>query len=279
VVGGALLTACGQAASPEATKAPEAGQPEEQPTATTKSERQKPSWPMGEVPRNRTLIYQYGAPAAGNFGAFSSGYNHQIANAILYEPAAFYGAHADKTYMWLAESYQNNDTATEFTITFRKGIKWSDGTPFTAKDVVWSMETLKRVAGLNRGGTYITELEKAEAVDDVTLKVTLNQPDFRFFFKSLTFRFDLGDDTAIQPSHVFSQVADEELINQRFWDVEKGWPVTTSPYGVSASTEQYTNYDLRDSWWAVETGLVEKMPDVWRILHQTFTSDTLQPSS
>ena len=108
-------------------------------------------------------------------------------------------AHADKTYMWLAESYKYNEDATECTITFRKGIKWSDGTPFTAKDVAWSMETLKRVDGLNRAGTYKAELEKAEAVDDVTLKVTLKQPDWRFFFKSLTFRFDLGDDTAIQP--------------------------------------------------------------------------------
>jgi ABC-type transport system substrate-binding protein len=77
--------------------------------------------------------------------------------------------------MWLAESAQPNADATEWTIVFRKGIKWSDGTAFTAADPAWCMETLKAVDGLNRAGTYKKELEKAEAVDDVTLKVTLNQ--------------------------------------------------------------------------------------------------------
>jgi len=273
-VGGAVLTACGAQATQEAAKPTEAAKEEAKPTE--KPAAQHPTtWPIGEVARNRTLIYTYGSPAAGNFGAYPSAYNHQIGNAILYEPSAFYAAHADKTYMWLAESYKYNADATQCDIVFRKGVKWSDGTAFTAKYVAWSMETLKRVDGLNRAGTYKTELDKAEAVDDNNLKVTLKQPDWRFFFKSLTFRFDLGDDTAIQPSHIYSQMKDEELSQAKFWDKEKGWPVTTGPYGVSESSDQFTNYDLRPTWCAVETGFVTAYPDVWRILTKTFTNDTL----
>ncbi len=274
VVGGAVLTACGAqpTAAPQA-QATTAPKEEAKPTEAPKP--QHPStWPIGDVPRNRTLVYVNGFPA-GNHGVFATGYNHQIGNAILYEPAAFYGAHADKTYMWLAESYKYNADATECTVTFRKGIKWSDGTPFTAKDAAWSMEAIKRVSGLRGGGTYSTEMDKAEAVDDTTLKVTLKQPDWRLFFKSLTFRFDLGDDTAIQPSHIFSQVKDEELINQKFFDKEKQWPVSTGPYGVSESTDAQCFYDLRPTWWAVETGFVPKYPDVWRISMDISATDTL----
>lgn len=269
-LGGALLAAC----APKEEAAPGVTPAEEKATEVPKVERPK-VWPMPSVPRNRTLKYYWSAsPAAGNVNCYASGYNHQNGNALIYEPCAFYNALGDKTYMWLAESYKYNDNATEVTITFRKGIKWSDGTPFTANDVVWSMETLKRVDGLNRAGVYKAELEKAEAIDDVTLKVTLNQTDWRFFFKSLTFRFDLGDDTAIMPSHIFKNVPDDQLATFPFFDKEKQYPVSTSAYGVSESTETVTYYDLRPSWWAVETKFVDKEPDVWRLEMTLFTNDT-----
>jgi peptide/nickel transport system substrate-binding protein len=268
-VGAAVLAAC----KPGETVAPagEEGTTGEKPAEEVK---RPTTWPLGDVPRNRTLIYQYGAPAPGVHHPLLTGFNHQIGNAILFEPCAFYGAHADKTYMWLAESYKYNDTATEMTIVFRKGIKWSDGTAFTAKDVATSMERLKRVDGLNRSATYKAEMDAVEVVDDVTLKLKLNQPDWRFFFKSLTFRFDLGDDTAVLPDHLFKDVPDAELISTQLYDVTKGWPVSTGPYGVGTESDQFVNFDLRPTWWAVESGFVEAYPDVWRLLHQAFQNDT-----
>jgi len=285
VAAGAVLTACQPTtATPttapaqeqptkaaEPTKAPETGKAEE----PTKAPEVVRTWPLGEVPRNKTLIYSYGAAAPELCSPLVSGYNHQLGYAILWEPCAFYAAHADKTYMWLAESYKYNDDATECTITFRKGIKWSDGTPFTTKDVAFSMDLLKRVDGLPRSSTYKTELNSTEIVDDNTIKVKLNQTDWRFFFKSLTFRFDLGDDTAILPQHIFKDVPEDQLVSFKFFDKEKAWPVTTGPYGVSNSTDQTTYFDLRPTWWAVETGFVEKYPDVERLLWIPFQNDTL----
>ncbi len=276
--GAALLTACGGQTQPttgntgntgttgEATQAPDTSKPAVQ--------REK-KFPLGDVPRNRTLIMSYGAPVPGVASPLAAGYNHQVGYAILWEPCAYYGAHADKTYMWLAESYTANENATEYTIKFRKGIKWSDGTPFTAKDVATSMERLKRVDGLNRSATYKAELDSTEVVDDLTLKVKLNQSDYRFFFKSLTFRFDLGDFPAVLPDHIYSTIPDEELVNFKNFDVEKQWPVTTGAYGLSASTDQFSYFDLRPSWWAVETGFVAQEPDVWRMIYQPFQNDTV----
>src|SRR5690606_10616051 len=44
---------------------------------------------------------------------------------------------------WQAESYQFNDAFDEVTITLREGVTWSDGVPFTADDVAFTMQMLK----------------------------------------------------------------------------------------------------------------------------------------
>lgn len=266
---GAALTACGTKAT-EAVPAEEG----ETPAAPVVEETRPTTFPLGDVPRHRTLKYYWSNPPSnGLFNPYSAGYDHQKINAVMYEPCAFYNAQADNWYLWLAESFKPNEDATEWSITFRKGIEWSDGTPFTAADPAWSMETLKRVDGLNRQGTYKAELEKAEAVDDLNLKVTLNQSDFRFFFKSLTFRYDLGDDTAVMPKHVFGNIPDDQIASTIYWDLAKGWPIATGPYGVAESTNNITNYDLHPSWWAVKTGFQKAEPAPWRIEHTLFTND------
>jgi peptide/nickel transport system substrate-binding protein len=259
-------------AAPEATKAPDATAA---PAATAVPE-VKRTWPLGDVPREKTLIYYWNAaPATGAVNPYAGAYNHQNGSACLYEPAAYYSAHGDKTYDWLAESHKYNADATELTITFRKGIKWSDGEAFTAKDPEFCMKMLKDNDGLKNQFFYKSEMKDVTAVDDVTLKITFNQSDYRFFFKSLTFRFDLGDDTAIQPMHYWKDVAKDQIISANVYDMAKGLPISTGPYGLGESTDQITHYDLRPTWWAVDTGFVEKYPDVERITMTLFTNDTL----
>ncbi len=300
VVAGGVLTACGAAPTPTAAPAVDTVAPTAPPvptdtvppsmptstpapTATTAppaTAAPKPTatprpFPLGDnVPRERTLNYAYGN-VKGLGSPLNTGWNHQDGYAILFEPAAFYAAHADKTYMWLVESYDMTPDAKQYTLHFRKGIMWSDGTPFTTADPLWSMNKLKTVKGLQRGSTYVAEADSITATDDNTLVIKLNQPDFRFFFKSLTFRFDLGDDTAILPSKYFKDVADADLPKFTFFDVAKGWPVTTGPYGMADSTDQATKFDIRPSWWAVKTGLVAKEPDVWRLIALPYQNDTL----
>jgi len=278
VAGATLLTACG---TPATTAAPTAAAPANNSQPSVTDTPAKPSaparnkvWPMTDVPRNRTVVYAYGV-VNGIASPLATGYNHQDGYTLVWEPCAYYAAHSDKTYMWLAESYSYNDKATQITVKFRKGIKWSDGTDFTANDAVGSMTRLKSVKGLNRAVYYQTEMDKATAVDDQTLQIDLNQTDWRFFFKSLTFRFDLGDDTALLPQHIFKDVADADLPNFKFFDTSKQYPVSTAAYGISQCSDQFTYFDLRPTWWAVDTGFVDKEPDVWRVISQVYQNDTL----
>ena len=144
--------------------------------------------------------------------------------------------------------------------------EWAGATTFVHPEAT--------VEGVKTPGSFPSEVDKVEAVDDVTLKITLNQTDWRFFFKDLTQRFDLGDDDAIVPPQMFEGVADADLINVSTYDVAKGWPISTGPYGVGESNDQYTNYDLRPSWWAVDTGFVQEYPAPWRINYIAFTNNT-----
>ncbi|OAE44968.1 oligopeptide ABC transporter substrate-binding protein OppA [Enterobacter cloacae] len=96
----------------------------------------------------------------------------------------------------LAEKWENKDN-TVWTFHLRPGITWSDGTPITAEDIVWSWQRLvdpKTVSpyasypGSMRivNGTDIAEGKKApeslgvKAINDATLEVTLTQPNAAF---------------------------------------------------------------------------------------------------
>lgn len=75
----------------------------------------------------------------------------------------------------LATEWSPNDDGSVWTFKLREGVKWHDGTPFTAADVV---ATLDRLAPGNLVA-YIVE-GAAKAIDDLTVEVTLNAPDGQF---------------------------------------------------------------------------------------------------
>ena len=76
----------------------------------------------------------------------------------------------------VVQSYKFNDTATELTMMFRKGIKWSDGSPFTANDYLWwwNEMVLNEKVGLSTPSGYRVNGQpaKMEKIDDYTVKLT-----------------------------------------------------------------------------------------------------------
>ena len=189
------------------------------------------------------------------------GSNPQLGGNIIYEPLAFYSAFADKEILWLAESYGYNDDYTELTVKTRSGIAWSDGKPFSAEDVAYSLNTLNELGAKVKWGKDVQEvLDQATVVDPNTTLIRFKVPAPRFFYHMLSYKYDIG--LHIVPKHIFEG---QDWTTFAAYDLAKGWPVTTGPWKVVNVSPTQKVFDRRDSWWGVEAG-VGKLPEVERIV-------------
>jgi len=93
-------------------------------------------------------------------------------NALVYERLLQPGKDMSPT-LWLATSWKNV-TPTRRVVTLRKDVKFHDGTPLTADDVVFSFE---RAAKSNQYRTYAIPAGIAKKLDDHTVEFTTTAPN------------------------------------------------------------------------------------------------------
>ena len=230
------------------------------------------------VPRNRTLILDCSSfeSCSGqilDYNAFNpflltgttkTGWN------FLYEPLYFYNAYGEQDNMipWIATDHAYNDDYTEITVKIRPGVEWSDGAPWTAHDLVFTINMLKANAPEL---TFSTDMEtwvaEAVAVDDLTARIRLTASNPRFLFSYFSNNFDNG--VPIVPRHIWENEDPKTFTN---FDLEKGWPVVTGPYRLSVSVPQQRVYDVRRDWWGAKTGFRD-LPKVERIIYLTYMEE------
>lgn len=88
-----------------------------------------------------------------------------------------------QTSPWLAESWDQNDTATEFTIRLKDGVTFSDGTPLDADAVIANLDIWyagRTDDGINPIGLFPKTYDHAEAIDPRTVKVVFKAPTLGF---------------------------------------------------------------------------------------------------
>lgn len=77
----------------------------------------------------------------------------------------------------LAETWEQVDPTT-YRFTLREGVQFSDGSPLTVEDVVFSFETM-RDEGAGQA-SYLTALDTVRALDDRTVEFSLSEPSRTF---------------------------------------------------------------------------------------------------
>ena len=75
----------------------------------------------------------------------------------------------------LAESWETVQDGISYTYTLREGLLWSDGTPLTADDVAWTINTSREQGWENH--LALTQNLVAEVVDERTVTITSEVPD------------------------------------------------------------------------------------------------------
>ena len=111
-----------------------------------------------------------------------------IEKTIGYDPLVRWSQDGSSIIPNLAVSWEVNEDATRYTFKLREGVKWSDGTPFTADDImfwyedVYQNELLTPVqpGWLSTGGEPVV----VEKIDDYTISFTFAAPN-GLFLKNL----------------------------------------------------------------------------------------------
>jgi peptide/nickel transport system substrate-binding protein len=105
----------------------------------------------------------------------------------------------------LAREVEVNDDASEFTFHLRRGMKWSDGTPFTADDVMFNVEDVILNADYSPTPTRYTaggEPMQVEKIDDFTVRFTFAEPYGDFLAELAS---PLGQHPVLYAKHYCSQ--------------------------------------------------------------------------
>ena len=134
--------------------------------------------------------------------------------AGIYEPLFVFNSVRSEYVPWLAVAREWREQNRVLRLTIRERVQWSDGKPFSARDVAFTFGLLKRFPALDRRGVW-GFLEDVRAVDDRTV-------DFRFQRVFIP-GFDELAAQQIVPEHVWSKVADPVAYPNEH-------PVATGPF-------------------------------------------------
>jgi peptide/nickel transport system substrate-binding protein len=134
----------------------------------------------------------------------------------------------------VAESWTISDDKLTYEFKIRK-TNFSDGTPVTVEDVLFSLNAMKNSPVVNNSSAYnaVTSIEK---VDDSTVRVTLNQPSQNFWR-------GMGSVAGlIQPEHAAASIATN--------------PIGTGPYILkSYTTNSSFEFEANPNYWGEKPGI------------------------
>lgn len=117
----------------------------------------------------------------------------------------------------LAEKWTISDDGLKYTFYLVKNAKWHDGEPFTAEDVVWTVESMKEHNGY--GKASVAGVTSVKALDKHTVEFVIEEPNSSFL-ADLARRYGF----TILPKHLYKDEADPRQ-SKYHWA-----PVGTGPF-------------------------------------------------
>ncbi len=102
----------------------------------------------------------------------------------------------------LATSWTHSPDGKVWTFKLREGVKWQDGEPFTADDVVFTFQTIIEDEVSNYVG-YTEFIETVKAIDPLTVEFACSKPKTNM----------LGMPIPILPEHIWSKLSAAQITN------------------------------------------------------------------
>jgi len=173
----------------------------------------------------------------------------------LYESLFYINSLNGNTTPILGTNYKWEDNNLKLVVSVRQGVKWSDGTPFTAQDVAFTFNYIKKYPVLDMSGIWsdVNHLQSVAASGD-TVTFTFSQSNTPLFY------YIAG--VLITPEHVWSTITNPSTYTNPN-------PVVTGPFLFKTfkSPDQIVAVKNPDYW-------MEGRPYVDQIVMQSVISNT-----
>jgi peptide/nickel transport system substrate-binding protein len=201
-----------------------------------------------------TIDNESGGTWTCQFNPFNLSYiSYSLGN--VYEPLMYVNTlQSGKTTPWLATKAVWSDGNKEITFTIRNGVKFSNGTPMTAADVVYSFDLIKAHKPMDINSVW-------SVLSSVTQQGS-NQVVMKFKTAAVPYFYYIATQVAIVPKAIWSKIANPVT----YHDTN---PIGTGAYTVSKCTPQNITYKANPHYW--QPGL----PKVETVDYPSFlTNDT-----
>jgi peptide/nickel transport system substrate-binding protein len=171
----------------------------------------------------------------------------------VYEPLVFVNTLQNaKATPWLATAWAWSNGNKTITFTIRNGVKWTDGKPMTAADVVYTFQLLKQHTALDLNAVW-------SVLSSVTQQGA-NQVAMTFKTPAVPYFYYIADQIAIVPQHIWSTVANPVTYPDSH-------PVGTGAFIVKPCAPQNITYLANPHYWQPGE------PKIAKVLYPAFTSN------
>jgi peptide/nickel transport system substrate-binding protein len=184
-----------------------------------------------------TIVNVAGQMWTCGFNPFNPSVNGESIG-FVYEPLVYVNTlQNSKETPMLAKSYTWAKDKKTLTFTVRSNVKWSDGKPFTAADVAFTFNLMKKYPALDLNALWSSVLSSVKASGD---KVTMT-----FSSPALPYFYYIADQTPIVPEHVWSTgAAGKNPVQYRDTN-----PIGTGPYTVNPCRANNITYKANPNYW------------------------------
>lgn len=203
VVGAAGLTACGAASNQRTTAAPLVVLPS----------------PIGSYSRNFNPFSPTDLPGT---------------TGLVYQDLFYFNPLKNQTYPMLGRSFAWSGHGTVLSVNLRKNVKWTNGQSFTAKDVVYTFDLLKRYPALDTNGIWKV-LKQVKAVNSYVVTFTFKSPNVPYQW------YVLGE-TPIVDQALWKSVSNPIKYSNAN-------PVGTGPFTLKSFSPQVYSFSANSSYW------------------------------
>lgn len=234
-----------------------------------------PNKPLVVQPTQRVGRYG-GTLRCALAGAANSAYIWTIAgyeNLLNWAPDFTGTSGTDELVPNVAESFEANQDATEFFFHLRPGMKWSDGEPFTADDIVFAVEDVLLNEEIMPTPPDIVSVGKGtasvEKLDDHSVRFTF--PDTAGLFLRRLATSD-GQSLTHLPRHYLEQFhrkynpdIDQLVRDEGAADWVQLWGEKSSAFGENPDLPSLWPWQLTTPLGASQHVLLERNPYYWKV--------------